>query len=300
MEQIKITNGHLTISVLDYGAIIQELWVKDKKGIPFNIVVGHEDPHAYLTDPFYLGACIGRYAGRISGGGFTLDGQRYDLATKDGVHLHGGGEGFGKKYWKVEEVNEGEDPFVSLSYRSDHLEEGYPGILMAMVTYKLVGNSLQMLHSAVTDRPTVVNLTNHSYFKLDAEPSIAQYNLRLYSKGIQEFDERLLPTGRIAAVEGTTQDFTVEKKIGDVRLDAAFVLDARGTSAYVSSPVSGISMEVLTNQPAVIIYTPPRFPAICFETENFADAPNYPEFPSSVLRPGERYKNESTFLFGTI
>jgi aldose 1-epimerase len=301
LEQISIKNKHLTLNVLNYGAIIQHLWVNDRNGRPTNIVVGHDDPQAYLQDPFFLGACIGRYAGRISNGGFTLEGKRYDLYTKEGVHLHGGKEGFDKKYWRVVEVHHGEHPFVTLSHTSEHLEEGYPGTLTARVTYKLVGNALQILHSAVTDRTTVVNLTNHSYFQLDAEPGIAHYNLRLNSKGIQEMDQQLLPSGRIAPVNGTPYDFLEEKKINGMRLDTAFVLDGHIKEAtYVSSPVSGISMKVITDQPAVIVYTPPGFPAICFETENYADAPNHPEFPSSVLRPGEEYSNGSTFQFGTL
>ena len=301
MKQITIKNEHISLTVLDYGAIIQKLLVKDKYGEEHNVVVGHEQPESYINDEHALGACIGRYAGRISKGGFKLEDQFYPLHSEKGIHLHGGKVGFGKKNWTVTEVYSGDNPFIKLTYISEHLEEGYPGNLIATVTYKLVGNSLHIGHEAQTDKTTVVNLTNHSYFKLDNEPSIDHYNLKLKCEGILEVDEQLIPTGGIKEVRNTKNNFLTERKIGSVRLDTPFIFNPNcENAAIVSSYVSGIIMKVTTNQPAIVIYTPTPFPAICFETQNYPDAPNHVNFPSSVLLPGELYKNESTFAFGII
>lgn len=301
MKQITIKNEYISLTVLEYGAIIQKMMVKDKKGKEQNVVVGHEKPEAYLNDEYALGACIGRYAGRISQGGFHLNGKFYPLYKENGVHLHGGKIGFGKKYWTLTQQHLGNNPFIKLSCKSEHLEEGYPGDLEASVTYKLVGNSLHILHEAQTDKTTVINLTNHSYFKLDNEITIDHYNLKLKSEGYLEVDEHLVPTGSIKKVEHTQNNFLKKKKIGSVRLDTPFIFNPNcENAAIVSSNISGIFMKVTTNQPAIVIYTPTPFPAICFETQNYPDAPNQSHFPSSILEPGELYRNESTFDFGTI
>ncbi|MFK7812029.1 MAG: aldose epimerase family protein [Maribacter sp.] len=301
MKQVTISTPFITLIVLDYGAIIQKLLVKDKDGESVNVVVGYNSPDKYLEDVKCLGACIGRYAGRISNGGFELDGHAYPLHQKDGIHLHGGKKGFGKKYWNIEEVNLGREPFVKLSYHSKHLEEGYPGNLKAFVTYKLINNQLFIIHEATTDLTTVVNLTNHSYFRLDDSSQINDYNFQLNCSKMVETYTDLLPTGRVVSVEDTSFDFLNEKKIESTRLDTPFVIDAESkVTGKVSSDKTGISMEVSTNQPAVVCYTPAEFPAICFETQNFPDAPNKKNFPSSRLRPGEIYKNESRFVFDLL
>ncbi len=301
LKQITIKNEYISLTVLEYGAIIQKMMVKDKHGKEQNVVVGHENPEAYLSDQNALGACIGRYAGRISRGGFHLDGEFYPLSNKNGVHLHGGKIGFGKKYWTLNKVHSGKNPFIKLSYKSEDLEEGYPGNLEAYVTYKLIDNSLHISHEAQTDKTTVINLTNHTYFKLDDENSVAHYNMELKSEGFLELDEQLVPTGRIKKAVDTQNDFLSNKKIGSTSLDTPFIVKPHCENVVtVSSDVSGIVMKVTTNQPAVVIYTPASFPAICFETQNYPDAPNQSNFPSSILEPGELYKNESTFDFGTL
>ena len=301
MKQVTISTPFITLIILDYGAIIQKLLIKDKEGKSKNVVVGFDVPNDYLSDDNFLGACIGRYAGRISNGGFDLDRQRYDVYTQKGVHLHGGKEGFGKKYWKIEEVYQGSEPYVTLSYQSKHLEEGYPGNLKAAVTYKLVNNALMITHQATTDRATVVNLTNHSYFRLDNSSSISNYNLKLNCSHMVEMLANKLPTGKIAKVANTSFDFLQEKKVDSTRIDNCFSVDAeKEIVARVSSEKSGIAMEVSTNQPSLVVYTPPNFPAICFETQNYPDAPNQKDFPNSILRPGEHYENESTFIFDLL
>ena len=298
MKQVTINTPFVTLIVLDYGAIIQKLLVKDKIGNSRNVVVGYDYPSLYPSDKAYLGACVGRYAGRISNAVFELDRQTYPLYGEHGMHLHGGKEGFGKKFWKIAEVGHGSKPFVRLTYFSKHLEEGYPGNLQASVTYSLSNNTLRIKHEATTDRTTVINLTNHSYFKLDNAESVNHYELQVNSSQILETQDNLLPTGKIIPVKGTEYDFLEQKKIAGQPLDTPYVIDS-GTerAAKVFSKKSGISMEVLTNQPAVVVYTPPHFPGICFETQNYPDAPNHKNFPSSILRPGEHYVNDSKFIF---
>ncbi len=301
MKQVTINNKILSLEVLNYGAVIQKLMVPDKNGELFDVVVGMEKPEDYLKDTISLGASIGRFAGRISGGGFELEGERYDLYCEDGVHLHGGREGFGRKYWEIIEVVKGESPRVVLGYISAHLEEGYPGELQVKVTYELHENALHITHEAETNKPTIVNLTNHSYFRLDDQPNIDKYRLTLNSSHILETDHKLLPSGNLLDIRDTASDFRKSKPIGSLRLDTPFVLGENSDYlGEVYSEHSGIRMKVTTNQPAAVIYTPPNFPAICFETQNFPDAPNHLQFPSSILQPGERYLNTAVFEFDLV
>lgn len=301
MKQITISTPFITLMVLNYGATIQKILVKDKDGNSRNVVVGFDFPNKYLNDDKYLGACVGRYAGRISNGGFEIDRERYDLYQQKGVHLHGGKVGFGKKYWVVEEIHRGRQPFVTLSYLSKHLEEGYPGNLKVSVTYTLVNNALIITHQASTDLTTVVNLTNHSYFRLDDDSLVNDYQLKLNCSKMVEMYASKLPTGKIISVENTPYDFLQQKRIGNTRIDTPFVIDSDNeTIAKVSSAKTGIALEVSTNQKGLVVYTPNTFPAICFETQNFPDAPNHKHFPNSILKPGEFYKNESKFVFDLI
>ncbi len=298
LKQVTINTPFITLIVLDYGAIIQKLLVKDKHGNSTNVVVGYDYPSLYPTDKVFLGACVGRFAGRISGAKFELDRETYPLYQEHGMHLHGGKAGFGKRYWQIEQVERGEEPFVKLSYYSKHLEEGYPGNLQVSVTYKLLKNSLQITHEATTDRTTIVNLTNHSYFRLDDSDRVNQYELQLNCPKMLETHENILPTGKVLSVEGTEYDFLTTKKISGLPLDTPYIIGEQAEmAAKVYSRKSGISLKVHTDQPTVVVYTPPHFPGICFETQNYPDAPTHKNFPSSVLRPGEFYKNESRFTF---
>lgn len=301
MNQVTIKNSFITMTVLDYGAIIQKLILKNKDGMDTNVVVGLEEPEKYVTDNKALGACIGRYAGRISNGGFEINKVHYPIFSKDGVHLHGGQKGFGKRYWTIEQVQDGENPFAKLCYLSQDMEEGYPGNLKATVTYKLVGSSLFITHEAVTDKATPVNLTNHSYFNLDGADTIDHWDLRLSCPEYLETDDKLLPTGKIVSVLNSKYDFLEMKKIGQVRLDTPFAINPNLEKGIeLASNKSGLSMKVKTNQPGVVVYTPAAFAAICFETQNFPDAPNQPHFPNSILQPGETYYNETEFKFSFV
>jgi len=305
LNLVTIKNDFIELSAIDYGAIIQKIIVKDKNGKDTNVVVGLDSPDDYLTkdNGRFLGACIGRYAGRISNDGFSLNNKHYPLKSNDGVHLHGGETSFGKLYWTVEEVNHGKNPFVKFSYLSKDLEGGYPGNVKTAVTYKLIGNSLEITHEATTDKTTILNLTNHSYFVLDDAINVSNYNLQLNCNQVLDTLDNLIPTGNLNNVVTTKYDFLTSKQMGEVRLDTCFVIntDAKEkTAAKVYSKKSGISLEVNTNQPAMVIYTPADFAAICFETQNYPDAPNNSNFPSSVLKPKETYHNTSTFTFDIV
>lgn len=301
MQQVTIKNEYIRLTTIPYGAIIQELLVNDQNGNETSMVAGFNSPEDYLTDKISLGACVGRFAGRISGSKIIIDGAEYPIYNEDGVHLHGGKEGFACKYWTLLEVNEGSQPYVKYGYQSPHLEEGYPGNLEVSVTYQLSGNTLIIKHQASTDSPTVVNLTNHSYFRLDKEAGIGHYSLRVAAEHTLETDNKLLPTGRLAPVNNTENNFLEEKAIGKTLLDTPFVVTPNEPDTVeMFSKKSGIRLRVTTNQPAIVIYTPEEFPGICFETQNYPDAPTYTSFPSSILRPGETYVNESRFIFDLV
>ena len=301
MKQLTISTPYITLIVLNYGAIIQKLLVKDANGNTVNVVIGHDNALAYLTDDYYLGAIVGRFAGRIANGSFELDRETYHLHQENGVHLHGGKEGFSKKYWTFEAVDHGNEPYIKLSYTSKHLEEGYPGNLKVTVTYRLRHNQLHIDYEAVTDRATVVNLTNHSYFRLDDAPDLKRHKLKLNCSKYLQTDEKLLPTGKLIPVKKTDKDFREAAYLGRVHLDTPFVVD-KGTriAARMSSRFLGIRMEVSTDQPVLVVYTPIKMPAICFEAQNFPDAPNHSSFPTSVLRPGETYTQTTQYRFDTL
>ena len=300
MKQVTIQNESIILVVLDYGAVIQKLLLKDNDGTYTNVVVGLEYPSMYLEDTVSLGACVGRFAGRISKQ-FVLDRETYPLYNENGVHLHGGKKGFAKRHWEFEEVKQGDTPHVKLSYLSKHLEEGYPGNLKTTVTYTLIGSTLRITHEATTDRTTVLNLTNHSYFSLDDANSVNNYELQLNCYGYAETDDKQLPTGKLLSTKGTQYDFSKQKPIGNVHFDTPLIVDLKSpVAAKCSSKKSGISMEVVTNQPAMVVYTPKAFSAICFETQNLPDAPNHSNFPNSILRPRERYRNISEFRFSRV
>ncbi|MDX1365328.1 aldose epimerase family protein [Arenibacter latericius] len=301
MKLATIQNNYITLTVLEYGAIIQKLVLKDKHGKDTNVVVGFEEPEKYLTDNKSLGACIGRYAGRISNSSFTIDGISYPLYSENGVHLHGGKEGFGKKTWNIKEVHEGENPHITLTYFSKDMEEGYPGNLSVTLTYKLIGASLHIIHEATTDKSTPINLTNHSYFNLDGEEQLNHYDLQMPCSDFIALDHKLMPTGEVVSVKGSDYDFLHQRKIGETQLDTPFVLDTNlPYNTKLATNKSGITMEVITNQHSMVVYTPPEFAAICFETQNYPDAPNQPNFPNSILNPGESYHNETEYRFGFV
>lgn len=321
---IKLTNSNgLELQVSNFGATIISLMVPDKNKELINVVVGLESAEDY-TKPYYLkkglylGSSVGRYAGRISKGCFKINDEVYPIYHKNGIHLHGGKIGFDKKYWEVENLNKGKNPQVTLSCTSEHLEEGYPGNLKTFVTYQLSeDNEIKITYKATTDAETHVNLTNHSYFNLDGKGTILNHKLKINSPYYLEVDEQLIPSGKLLNSMNTSFDRNKISLVGREDFegfDDTFVLGDGKLKALLISPKTGIQMGVYTNQPAIVVYTPVKLPdlayknevsyskfsAICFETQNFPDAPNNKIFPSSILKPWEEYINETIFQFSVI
>ena len=298
LEQVSINNQHLSLDVLNYGAIIRRLRFRTANRWE-DMVVGFEEPEAYLQDVYSLGACVGRYAGRLSGGFLEIGGKQFAIPHSDGVTLHGGRMGFAKRYWEITSVRPGgAQPEIRLKYRSKHLEEGFPGNLEVLVIYRLEANALLIRHEAISDRPTVVNLTNHSYYKIDPQPLNAHYEVQLNATRRLETDHQLLPTGRLLPVSGTDFDFLQKRPLGETKLDTPYVLDGgEDPAAKISSRISGVGLTVFTNQPCLVVYTPVDFTGICLETQNFPDAPGFDHFPPALLQPGATYVNESRFVF---
>ncbi|MER5433436.1 aldose epimerase family protein [Streptomyces sp. NPDC002588] len=297
------------VRVLSYGGIVQSVEVPDRDGRTANVVLGFADLEGYLAYPEpYLGALIGRYANRIAHARFPLDGVTYALEpNNDPNSLHGGARGFDKRVWEVEPVEHG----LRLSRVSPHGEEGFPGRLQVTATYSLdASGALRFVYEAVTDAPTVVNLTNHSYFNLGGPGSGAAsgHELRLAAARYTPVDGDLIPAGEPAAVTGTRFDFRTARKTGS-GYDHNFVLDKGVTAvpeevAELHDPASGRVLTVATTEPGLQVYTAdhlgePFVPCegVALETQHFPDSPNRPDFPGTELRPGGRYRSETVYGF---
>ncbi|MCQ9178211.1 galactose mutarotase [Streptomyces sp. IBSBF 2953] len=297
------------VRVLSYGGIVQSVEVPDRHGRSADVVLGFADLDGYLAHPEpYLGALVGRYANRIAQARFPLDGVTYALEPNAAPHsLHGGPGGFDKRVWEVEPVEHG----VRLSRIAAHGEEGFPGRLEVSATYTLDASGvLRIAYRAVSDAPTVVNLTNHSYFNLGGPGSggAGDHELRLAASRYTPVDADGIPTGELAQVAGSRFDFRAARKIG-ARYDHNFVLDKGVTDtpvevAELHDPASGRVLTVSTTEPGLQLYTAdhlgePFVPGegVALETQHFPDSPNRPEFPSTVLRPGEVYRSETAYGF---
>ncbi|MFI6009228.1 aldose epimerase family protein [Streptomyces sp. NPDC051243] len=297
------------VGVLSYGGIVQSLEVPDRDGRTANVVLGFADLDGYLSHPGpYFGALIGRYANRIAGGRFPLDGVTYALEPNNPPNsLHGGERGFDKRVWEGTPVEHG----VRLSRVSPHGEEGFPGRLEVSATYTLSSDgALRIAYEAVTDAPTVVNLTNHGYFNLAGSGSgnAGGHELRLAASRFTPVDADLIPTGDLDEVAGTRFDFLQPRKVG-AGYDHNFVLDKGVTEsaqdvAELHDPSTGRVLTVSTTEPGLQLYTAdhltePYAPGdgIALETQHFPDSPNRPRFPSTVLRPGEVFRSETVYGF---
>lgn len=308
-----LERGGTRATVLDYGGILQSVQVPDRDGARADVVLGFDDVAGYVACPSpYFGALIGRYANRVAGGTFTLDGRTYQLPRNDGPNcLHGGERGFDKRVWDAERTADGHG--VRLSLVSPDGEEGFPGRLEVCATYSLdAAGALRIDYRAVTDAPTVVNLTNHSYWNLGGAGSgrAGGHLLRLAAGHVTPLDGDSVPTGPPVPVGGTRFDFREPREVGS-GYDHNFVLDqgASGMSvaAELYDPVSGRLLTVTTTEPGVQLYTGDHFDAgpfgpcegIALETQHFPDSPNRPDFPSTVLRPGEVFTSATTYGFST-
>jgi len=309
-------NG-VAVSITNFGGAVTSIMAPDRNGVFADVVLGYDTLDEYVKNPRYLGALIGRYANRIARGKFSLNGVEYQLAQNNGAnHLHGGNQGFDKRVWKAAETESG----LRLEYFSKDGEENYPGNLDVHVTYSLNDqNELRIEYHATTDHDTIVNLTNHSYFNLAGHGSILDHELTLNAGSFTPVSEDLIPTGEIKAVEGTQMDFRSGRAIAPGGYDHNFVLNDwhHGTLRSVArlrEPVSGRVMEVLTTQPGIQFYSGnfldgsligkggvayQKFAALCLETQHYPDSPNHPDFPSTVLRPGETYDETTVYKFTT-
>jgi aldose 1-epimerase len=327
-----LTNANgMTVKITNYGGIITEILVPDKARKFEDVVLGLDSLNDYVAGNPFFGALVGRYGNRIAKGKFTLDGQTYTMVTNNGPnHLHGGKKGFDKVIWKTEEMKTDEGVGLRMTYRSQDMEEGYPGNLDVTVTYTLDNeNGLLIDYQATTDKPTVVNLTNHSYFNLSGkEGTILDHQVMLDADSLVAVDATLIPTGKLIPVKGTPFDFTSPTAIGariddlnDEQIkngggyDHCWVLNRADQSlvrfATVHEPTSGRFMEAFTTEPGVQFYTGNflngkvagkgktygKRSGFCLETQHFPDSPNQPQFPSTVLRPGETYHTTTKFKF---
>lgn len=331
--ELENSNG-LHVRVISLGGKIMSLRVPDKQGRLDDVVLGYDHPNAYYTGNPYFGALIGRYANRIAGAKFTLDGTLYNLQANNGLNaLHGGPRGFHQVHWHVEPLQTVHGAALKLSYVSKDGEEGFPGNLYVEVQYALSGeNELVIDYEAVTDKPTIVNLTQHSFFNLRGEgfSHIADHQLTINAQTFCPVNQHLIPSGVIQSVAGTPFDFRDEHTIGqrieepDVQLsyaqgyDHCWVLNKHPShqkvsfAARVREPFSGRVMEVWTSEPGLQFYSGnfldgsdrgkgnkqyPFRSAFCLEAQRFPDSPNQSNFPSTVLRPGERYQQRTVYRF---
>jgi aldose 1-epimerase len=324
VEALTLSNGGMQAKIMTYGAAVVSLTAPDKNGKYADIVLGMDSIDGYVKGVPYFGAIVGRYGNRIAKGTFQLDGKTYKLAINNGENsLHGGLKGFDKQIWTAREANGG----VEFTYVSKDGEEGYPGTLTAKVLYTLTPqNELRIEYTATTDKPTVVNLTNHTYFNLAGEGDNLQHQVMINADRFTPVDKGLIPTGELKPVKGTPFDFTKLTAIGarieqkDEQLvfgggyDHNWVLNGTGMkkAAEVYEPKTGRVMEVFTEEPGLQFYTGnfldgtitgkggrvyQRRAAFCMETQHFPDSPNKPSFPSTRLDPGKTYHTVTMYKF---
>jgi aldose 1-epimerase len=328
----ELTNDRgVSIKVTNYGCIILSILTPDRQGVRNNIVAGFESISEYQPNPDYFGCIVGRVTSRTSGAAFTIDGRRHQLsANKGSDHLHGGFKGLGQRSWEVkEEIQSPQIAGVVFSYRSPHGEEGYPGCLDITMGYFLNNDNRLTLHyHASTDQTTPVNLTNHSYFNLTGfeEDTIDAHSLQINAEKYTPLSASLVPSGEVLAVKETMLDFSRHTPIGqhmgelkDGSYDHNYVLDKppgeMGLAAEVISPSTGRQLRVYSDQPCLGLYTSgyldgsrmgtqgrsyQRNGAVCLEAQQYPDAVNRPEFPSTLINPGSEYSATTIFEFGVV
>ncbi len=321
----------VTATVTNYGAIITSLKVPDRHGRETDVMLGYDRLEDYIQDSIYIGSVVGRYANRIKGGLLKIGKSAYQLScNRPGIHLHGGHAGFNKKIWEAEIIDDDRGPGLRLFLTSPDGDEGYPGTLRVRVSYILTANSELIIdYAAETDKPTVVNLTQHSYFNLAGKGDITGHVLQINASEYTPVGPDLIPTGELAAVDGSPFDFRAPRRI-DLAMseegtrkkegegfDHNYVLDTRGAAGKIAASVyheeSGRVMDVYTTKPGLQLYTGNyldgrwkgrdgvgffKHAALCLETQYYPDSPNQPLFPSPVLVPGELYHHTTIYRFG--
>jgi aldose 1-epimerase len=330
-DLFQLTNDSgMVVDITNYGGTVTSIKVPDRSGNLDDVVLGYKTLEEYVRNPRFLGCVVGRHANRLADGRFSLNGTQYQLAQNNGPnHLHGGNKGFDKRLWTAALVGDDDAADLQLNYRSEDREEGYPGELNVTVHYSLSnGNELRIDYRATTDRDTIVNLTNHSYFNLAGGGDILAHELTLNADSFTPVTKLLIPTGELRRVENTPFDFregaTIGSRISDpdeqLRFtggyDHNFVLsDWNGAPtwcAIVKEPSTGRVLEVSTTAPGLQFYSGnfldgsligregksyEKHAGLCLETQHFPDAPNHPNFPSTILRAGEEYRHSTIFRF---
>jgi aldose 1-epimerase len=317
----------MRVAISDFGATVVQLWTPDRDGRLADIVLGYDDANGYFEGSSFFGGTIGRYANRIAQASFDLNGETFYLNKNEGAHcLHGGSLGFHKRLWRVDSSSEYS---LRLQYFSPDGEEGFPGNLVVNASFVLSeANELRIEYRATTDRATIINLTNHSYFNLAGHGSgeVLDHHLLLHANVFTPINNELIPTGELRQVRDTPLDFTSWRRVGD-RIDASddqlqyaqgydhnFVLDKKAfalvEAAQVFEQSSGRLLTILTNQPGVQFYSGNHLPArisgkdgavygrrsgLCLETQHFPDSPHHPHFPSTILNPGETYDSVTIY-----
>jgi aldose 1-epimerase len=329
VDLYSLADGKIEVRIITYGGIVVSLRTPDRNGKLDDVVLGCDSVEKYVAQTAHFGGIVGRYANRIAHGRFQLDGDTYSTPKNDGDNtLHGGTRGFDKVVWGAKQIPDG----IELTYVSKDGDQGFPGTLTATVRYTLRGNAFRMEYSATTDKDTVLNLTNHSYFNLKGQGNgdVLKHVLKIDASHMTPVDATLIPTGELKSVEGTPFDFRMPHAIGE-RIDADdpqmrlghgydhnFVLDhAPGQlteAAEAYEPTTGRILRVLTTEPGVQLYTGNfldgsitgkedrvynrRF-AFCLETQHFPDSPNHPSFPSTELKPGQKFHSVTVFEFSS-
>lgn len=321
ISQARIRSEDLTVSVISLGAAIQDLRLAGAAG-GRPLVLGYDRAQDYLDHCFYFGAIVGRFANRIAGGRFTLDGRAHQLALDAGgrTHLHGGPAGFHARNWAMTEVR---DDLVELRLISEDGDQGYPGRLEAVCRYQVEGRRLIISLTARADAPTLVNLAPHSYFNLEGGGAVLDHQLRIAADGFTPVGPDMIPTGEILPVEGSINDFRQTRPVrsGPGEAHAGYDLNlvlARQPSpeprfaARLSAPVSGVALELWTTEPGLQLYDAgslidappgldgaayPRHGSLCLEPQRFPDSPNHPGFTDAVLRPGGVYRHQTEYRF---
>ena len=327
VELYSLTNGKIEVGVITYGGIVVSLRTPDRNGKLDDVVLGCDSVEKYVAQTAHFGGIVGRYANRIAHGSFQLDGHTYSIPKNDGGNaLHGGIRGFDKVVWEAKQIPNG----VELTYVSKDGDQGFPGMLTTIVRYTLDGSALRIDYSATTNKNTVLNLTNHSYFNLAGQGNgdALRHVVKIDASRMTPVDATLIPTGELKSLEGTAFDFRTPHAIGE-RIDADdpqlrlghgydhnFVLDhpsdKLSEAAEVYEPSTGRILRVLTTEPGVQLYTGNfldgsitgkegrvynrRF-ALCLETQHFPDSPNHPNFPSTELKPGVKFHSVTVYEF---
>jgi len=295
VETYSIENEFIKAVFIAYGAILHQLWVKDKNGNSTNVIMGLAEPEDYLNDEWARGAVIGRFAGRLVNP-IKVGQQTVQIENNKGLMLHSGSSGWHLKTWTPKPHKNKQK--ITFEYHCPDGTSGFPGSIDARVTYSIHESVLLIQYQGIPSKTTPINMTNHAYFNLNPNNNIGNHKLTIDADDFLELQSNLVPTGKKIEVTGTPLDFRKEKFISETRLDDYFVVNQNQTSvASLYSPETGIEMKTYTDQPGVVVFTPPHFEAICFETQKFSNSPNIPSFPSTLIEANEEYSHSSRFEF---